>query len=117
MSTIKKLGATSMLSVTALVLILIAVGFPRISESNRATDAWTERLTEQAEHLQQEARAARAANAWSQRLTGLAATNLGGLETEQGAIGMSERAIQAWADRLTGLAEYHAAQTRTWRQR
>ena len=111
MFTIKKLGAGSTLAVAALVLILVAAGFPEISESDRANDAWSGRLTKQAEHLQEEARAARAANAWSQRLSGLAAVNFRGLaEFEQGAVGMSDRAIVAWEDRLTGLAEYYAAQ-------
>lgn len=111
MFTIKKLEAGATLAVAALVLILVAAGFPEISESDRANDAWSERLTKQAEHLQEEARAARAANAWSQRLSGLAAINSRGLGAfEQGAVGMSDRAIVAWADRLTGLAEYYAAQ-------
>ena len=111
MSTIKKLEAWPTLAVAALVLILVAAGFPAISASDRTNDAWSERLTNQAEHLQEEARATRAASAWSQRLSGLAAINFGGVaESEQRAIGMSHRAIGAWADRLTGLAEYYAAQ-------
>lgn len=95
----------------ALVTILVAAAVPGIFESDRANDAWSERLTKQAEHLQDEARAARAANAWSQRLSGLAAINFRGpAEFEQGAVEMSERAIAAWTDRLTGLAEHYAAQ-------
>ena len=106
MPTIKKFDAVSVLSVAALVLILVSLGVPRISDSDRGNDAWSERLTKHAEHLQEEARAARAASAWSERLRGLAAINFGMLDgAEQGSIGMSDRAIRAWTDRLTGLAE------------
>jgi hypothetical protein len=111
MFTIKKLEAGSMLAVSALVLVLVAAGFPRVSQSDRANDAWSERLTKQAEQLQEEARAARAASAWSQRLNALAAINSPREgSSEQAAVGMSDRAIVAWADRLTSLAEYYAAQ-------
>jgi hypothetical protein len=115
MSTTKKVEAGSMLAVAALVLILVAIGFVRApgpNQVNSAGDAaWSERLTQQAEQLQGEARAARAADALSQRLSGLAAINFPGInEFERGAVGMSERAINAWADRLTGLAGYYAAQ-------
>ena len=104
-STIKKLEAGSMLSVAALVLILVGVGFPEVSESDRGNDAWSERLTQYSEH-QEEARAARAARAWSERLSGLAAINFRRLAAdEQETVGMSDRAIRAWADRLTGQAE------------
>lgn len=107
----KQLQARSTLAMAALVTILVAAAFPGVFESDRANDAWSERLTKQAEHLQDEAQAARAASAWSQRLNGLAAINFRGLaESEQEAVGMSDRAIAAWADRLTGLAEYYAAQ-------
>ena len=109
--TIKKLEPRTTLAVGALMLILVAAGFPGVAESDRGNDAWSERLTKQAQSLQEEARAARAAHAWSQRLSGLAAINFRELGAfRQGAVGMSERAIVAWSDRLTGLAEYYAAQ-------
>lgn len=112
MSTSKKVEAGSMLAVAALVLILIAVGFFRISGPDQANDAgnaaWSERLTQQAEYLQERALAARAAAAWSDRLTGLA--KLEGKAPAPAVVGMSDRAIAAWADRLNGLAEYYAAQ-------
>lgn len=108
--TVKPQGRST-LAVAALVMILVAAAFPGISESDRASDAWSERLTKQAEHLEEEARAARTADAWSQRLNGLAAINFRELaELEQRAAGMSDRAIDAWADRLTGIAEYHEGQ-------
>ena len=99
MFAMKKLPGSPMLAVAALVMILVAAAFPGVSEPGRANDAWSERLTSQAEHVQREAQATRAANAWSQRLNGLT-------EFEQGAVGMSDRAVAAWADRLTGLAEF-----------
>jgi hypothetical protein len=71
--------------------------------------AWSERMTQQAQYLQDRAAAARAADAWSTRLTGLAAIE-GKAPAAPAAVGMSDRAIAAWADRLTGLAEYYAAQ-------
>ena len=108
MSTTHKVEAGSMLAVAAFVLILVAVGFFRISGSDRGNDAWSERLTQQAQYLQDKALAARAADAWSQRLTGLAAIE--GKAPAPAAAGMSDRAIDAWADRLTGLAAYYAAQ-------
>lgn len=107
MSTTKKVEAGSMLAVAALVLILIAVGAFRISASDSTNDA-SERLTQQAEQVREEARAARAADAWSQRLNGLAATE--GKAPAPAAAGMSDRAIDALADRLTGLADYYASQ-------
>jgi hypothetical protein len=103
MFTMKKLPGSPMFAVAALVMILVAAAFPGTSQSDRSNGAWSERLTKQAEHLQEEARVARAASAWSLRLSGLA-------EFEQGAVGMSDQAIAAWSDRLTGLAEYSAAQ-------
>ena len=108
MSTTKKVEAGSMLAVAAFVLILVAVGFFRISGPDRGNDAWSGRLTQQAQYLQERALAARAAAAWSERLTGLAAIE--GKAPAPSATGMSDRAIAAWADRLTGLAEYYAAQ-------
>jgi hypothetical protein len=111
MSTTKKVEAGSMLAVAAFVLILVAVGFFRISGPDRGNDAWSERLSQQAQYLQDKALAARAADAWSQRLTGLAGIDFPGLaELEPKAAGMSDRANAAWADRLNGLAEYYAAQ-------
>ena len=108
---IMMLQARSTFAMAALVTILVAAAVPGMFESDRANDAWSERLTKQAEHLQDEARAARAANAWSQRLNGLAAISFLGLaELEQGPVGISDRAIAAWTDRLTGLAEHYAAQ-------
>lgn len=112
MSTTKKAEAGSMLAVAALVLILIAAGVGRIggpSQANQAGNAaWSERMTEHAQYLQEQAAAARAADAWSTRLTGLA--ELEGMSPEHGAPGMSARAIAAWSERLNGLAEYYAAQ-------
>lgn len=110
MSTTKKVEAGSMLAVAALVLIVIAIGFGRVpgpNQANAAGDAaWSERLTQQAEYLQERAAAARAADAWSTRLTGLA--ELEGKAPAPAAPGMSARTINAWADRLNGLAEYLA---------
>ena len=103
MFTLMKLKGRSTVVVAALVMILVAAALPGATMSDRANDAWSERLTSQAEHVQNGARAARAASARSQRLSGLA-------ELERGAPGMSDRAIAAWADRLTGIAEYQAAQ-------
>ena len=112
MSTTKKVEAGSMLAVAALVLILIAAGFGRIggpSQANEAGNAaWSERMTQQGQYLQERAAAARAADAWSQRMTGLAERE--GKAPAAAAAGISDRAIDAWADRLTGLAEYYAAQ-------
>jgi len=111
MSTTKKVEAGSMLAVAALVLILIAAGFGRLggpSQANEAGNAaWSERMTQQAQYLQERAAASRAADAWSTRLTGLA--ELEGKAPAPAAPGMSARAIKAWSDRLTGLAEYLGA--------
>jgi hypothetical protein len=111
MSTTKKVEAGSMLAVAALVLILIAAGFGRLggpSQANEAGNAaWSERMTQQAQYLQERAAASRAADAWSARLTGLA--ELEGKAPAPAAPGMSARAIKAWSDRLTGLAEYLGA--------
>jgi hypothetical protein len=113
MSTTKKVEAGSMLAVAAFVLILVALGFGRVSGPNQVSGAgnaaWSERMTQQAQYLQDRAAAARAADAWSTRLTGLAAIE-GKAPAAPAAVGMSDRAIAAWADRLTGLAEYYAAQ-------
>jgi hypothetical protein len=110
MSTTKKVEAGSMLAVAALVLILVAIGFGRPAGPNQANGAgdaaWSERLTQQAQYLQDKALAARAADAWSQRLTGLAVIE--GKAPAPAAVGMSDRAIAAWADRLNALAEYLA---------
>jgi hypothetical protein len=112
MSTTKKLEAGSMLALAALVLILIAAGFGRVSApgqvSGGANAAWSARMTQQAQYLQDRAHAARAADAWSTRLTGLAVVE--GKAPAPTAPGMSARAIKAWSDRLTGLAEYLGAQ-------
>jgi len=112
MSTTKKVEAGSMLGVAALVLIVIAIGFGRVSGPNQVSGAgnaaWSERMTQQAQYLQDRAAAARAADAWSTRLTGLA--ELDGKAPAPAAPGMSARAIKAWSDRLTGLAEYLGAQ-------
>jgi hypothetical protein len=111
MSTTKKVEAGSMLGVAALVLIVIAIGFGRVSGPNQVSGAgnaaWSERMTQQAQYLQDRAAAARAADAWSTRLTGLA--ELEGKAPAPAAPGMSARAIKAWSDRLTGLAEYLGA--------
>ena len=108
MSTTKKVEAGSMLGVAAFVLIVIAIGFGRVSGPNQlcgaGNAAWSERMTQQAQYLQERAAAARAADAWSTRLTGLA--ELDGKAPAPAAPGMSARAIKAWSDRLTGLAEY-----------
>ena len=111
MSTTKKVEAGSMLGVAALVLIVIAIGFGRVSGPSQVSGAgnaaWSERMTQQAQYLQERAHAARAADAWSTRLTGLA--ELEGRAPAPAAPGMSARAIKAWSDRLTGLAEYLGA--------
>jgi hypothetical protein len=111
MSTTKKVEAGSMLAVAALVLILVATGFVRGARPGQpnllGNAAWSERLTQQAEYLQERALATRAAAAWADRLTGLA--KLEGKAPAPAAVGMSDRAIDAWGDRLTGLAEYLAA--------
>jgi len=111
MSTTKKVEAGSMLGFAALALIVIAIGFGRISGpgqvSGAGNAAWSERMTQQAEYLQGRAAAARGADAWSTRLTGLA--ELEGKAPAPAAPGMSARAIKAWSDRLTGLAEYLGA--------
>ena len=111
MSTTKKVEAGSMLGVAALVLIVIAIGFGRVSGPNQVSGAgnaaWSQRMTQQAQYLQDRAAAARAADAWSTRLTGLA--ELEGKAPAPAAPGMSARAIKAWSDRLTGLAEYLSA--------
>ncbi len=107
MLTTHKREAGSLLVVAALVLILIAAGFGRASGPDRANDAWSQRLSQQAQQLQDQARAERARDAWTSRLTGLA--ELEGKVPEQKAAGMSDRAIAAWSARLTGLAEFYAA--------
>lgn len=112
MSTTKKVEAGSMFVVAALVLILIAAGFGRVGGASQANEAgnaaWSERMTQQAQYLQERSAAARAADAWSTRLTGLA--ELEGKAPAPATVGMSDRAIRAWADRLTGLAEYLLSQ-------
>lgn len=111
MSTTKKVGASSMLIVAALVLILIAAGVGRAGGSNQANEAanaaWSQRMTQQAQYLQDRAAAARGAGAWSARLTGLAKVE--GQGPAPAAPGMSARAVKASSDRLTGLAEYLGA--------
>ena len=108
MSTTKKIEAGSMLVVAALVLLLVAIGFSKVSGSNHANDAgnaaWSDRMTQQAQYLQERALNARAADAWSRRLSGLASAE--GKAPAPGNAAMSDRAIKAWSDRLTGLAEY-----------
>ncbi len=101
MFTIRKLQKRSTVAVAALVMILVGAAIPGASVSDRASEAWSERLTRQAEHVQDTARAARAATAWSQRLSGLA---------EREAAGMSDGAIAAWTERLTALADSYAAE-------
>jgi hypothetical protein len=112
MSTTKKVEAGSMLGVAALVLILIAIGFGRVSGPNQVggagNAAWSGRLTQQAEYLQAQARAGRAADAWAQRMTAIAKAE--GKAPAPASPITSDRANKAWADRLTGLAEYYAAQ-------
>jgi Flp pilus assembly protein TadB len=107
MFTTHKIEAGSLLAVAAAVLILVAAGFGRVSGPDRANDARSQRLTQQAQQLQEEARAERARDAWSRRLTGYA--ELEGKAPGQKAAGMSDRANAAWAARLNGLAEYYAA--------
>jgi len=111
MSTTKKVETGSMLGVAALVLIVIAIGFGRVSGPNQVSGAgnaaWSERMTQQVQYLQGRAAAAHAADAWSTRLTGLA--ELEGKAPVPAGPGMSTRAIKAWSDRLTGLAEYLGA--------
>lgn len=108
MSTTHKVEAGSLMAVATLVLILGAAGLGRHSGAGRANDAWSQRLTQQAQQLQEQALAERAADAWSRRLTGLA--QLEGKAPEQRATGMSDRAIATWSVRLNGLAGYYAAQ-------
>ena len=104
-------GAGTLLVAAALVLILIAAGFNRLSGPGQANGAgnaaWSERMSQQAQYLQDRTAAAHAADAWSTRLTGLA--ELEGKAPAPAAPGMSDRAIKAWSDRLTGLAEYLGA--------
>lgn len=111
MSTTKKVEAGSMLAVAALVLIVIAIGFGRVSGPNQiggaGNAAWSERLTQQAQYVQERTAAARAADAWSTRLTAVA--QLEGKAPAPASPGMSTRAIKAWSDRLTGLAHYLGA--------
>lgn len=111
MSTTKKVGASSMLIVAAVVLILIAAGVGRAGGSGQANAAanaaWSQRMTQQANYLQERAAVARAADAWSIRLTGLA--KLEGKAPAPAAPGTSARAVKASSDRLTGLAEYLGA--------
>lgn len=108
MSTTKKVEAGSLLVVAALVLILIAAGFGRIGGASQANEAgnaaWSERMTQHAQYLQERALAARAADAWSQRMTEIAKAE--GKAPAPASPVMSDRANQAWADRLNGLAEY-----------
>ena len=91
----------------------------------RAENAWSQRLTGQAQAQQQEeARMERFNAAWSQRLTEQAnaheaetaraeranaayAQRLSELAEHFGVGGMSDRAIQAWTDRLNGLAAHY----------
>ena len=112
----------------ALVVIVVTqvVACARIDPGQaRANDAWSQRLTGQAQAQQQEAqRMERAQAAWSQRLTELAvaykaeqarveranaayAERLTGLAQHLGVGGSSDRANQAWTDRLNGLAEHY----------
>lgn len=111
MSTTKKVGASSMLIVAAVVLIFIAAGVGRVGGSGQANAAanaaWSQRMTQQAHYLQDRAAAGRATDAWSTRLTGLA--GLEGKAPAPAATGTSARAIKASSDRLTGLAEYLGA--------
>lgn len=79
----------------------------------RAVDAWTDRLTQQAEAYHQE----RVNDAWTNRLQGQAmqrvwdawTARLNAQADAQGQRGMSERARQAWTDRLSGLADAYLA--------
>lgn len=69
----------------------------------RAHDAWSQRLQAQlVSHQAEQARAERARQAWSDRLTGLAGSS-------PGLAGMSDRAAAAWTERLTRLAERSTA--------
>ena len=81
--------------------------------SERGMQAWSDRLTQQAEAYRQN----RINEAWTLRLTGIVrqraddawTDRLTGIADELGARGMSERATQAWTDRLNGLADAYAA--------
>ena len=100
MSTIKKVEAGSMLAVAALVLIVIAIGFGRVTGPGQATaiDApWSDPLTQ---HQQ----AVRGADAWTDRLTEMAKAE-GKAPAPKSPV-VNERANKAAADRLNGLAEY-----------
>jgi hypothetical protein len=109
MITTHKRAAATLVVAVALVLFLVgAAAFGRASgPSDRANDAYSQRLTQHAQQLQAEARSERARAAWAARLTGIA--ELEGKSPANGAPGMSDRAIKAWSDRLTGLAEYLAS--------
>lgn len=80
--------------------------------SERGMQAWTDRLTGQAEAYRQE----RANDAYTLRLQGLAmervwdawTARLNAQADAHNLRGMSDRAAQAWTDRLTGLAEAYA---------
>ena len=97
-----------------------------------ADEAWSTRLTQQAERLQQEAardeaRMERAHDAWTQRLqaqlvsyqaeqatgragsAGLVGPAHRAAGSSRGPAGMSDRAAAAWTERLTRLAERSAA--------
>lgn len=81
------------------LVVVVASGCARLATGQeRANDAWSERLTRQAEYYQERsAERERAMDAWSDRLSGLA--------EESSESGMSDRAKEAWTERLEGLAE------------
>ena len=107
-NTYKRAAGTLVVAGALLVFLVGAAGFGRASgPSDRANQAYSQRMTQQAKQLQEQARSERARAAWASRLTGQA--QLEGKAPEYGAAGMSARAIQAWTDRLTGLAEYLAS--------
>lgn len=85
----------------------------RQGASEQGMQAWSDRLTQQAEAYRQ----ARIDNAWTLRLLGIHQQQVNSAWTDRlnaqadalGLRGMSERAAQAWTDRLNGLAEAYAA--------
>lgn len=85
------------LAIVAIVAVL-AVGISlRLGSNSDADQAWSDRLTAQAQAIQEDAGAQRAADAYSQRLIAQAQAYLAEAAKRQ-------TATQAWTDRLSGLA-------------
>jgi hypothetical protein len=104
MFTTRKIQAVTFVALALAALILIAATtFGRASlGTNRADDAYSQRLTQLALHIQQEqARAAQARAAWSARLNAQA-------QAFREEAARAEKANKAWSDRLTGQANQSA---------